>query len=98
MTALLIGLLESIFGQAFKALFASVETSRARADLDAAHERAGAAEAANETQQTISDIADERTRLALAPDSPVDLAKRLRDRAQRIRAAGRARRDAGGDA
>jgi hypothetical protein len=86
---ILAALFEALFGAFFKALFGARETAAARADLDQTHERAGAAEAANETQQTISDIADARANLPPGPATPADLARRMRDRARADRAAGR---------
>lgn len=56
------GTLASIIGAFLNALFQAVVAAwkgeQERADLDGTHERAGAAEAANETQQTIVEIAD----------------------------------------
>ncbi len=75
--------------------FGARETRSARVEADRAHERAGAAEAANETQQTISDIANARADLPPGPDSPADLARRMRERAAGDRAAGRGDQDAG---
>ena len=49
-----------------------------------ARKRAGAAEAANETQQAIAETADARANLPPAPDSPADLARRMRERQQQI--------------
>ena len=93
---LLAALFEALFGAFFKAMFGARETKAARADLDQAHERAGAAEAANETQETIAEIADERASLPTSPASPSDLARRLRQRADADRKAGRGGPDAGG--
>lgn len=58
-----------------------------RVDSNAAHERAAAAEAGAETQQTIAEIADERAALDPSPDDAGDLARRLRERAAADRAA-----------
>lgn len=98
MSAFLAGLLEAIFGALFKSWFAARETAAARADSDATHERAGAAEAANETQQTIAETADARANLPPAPDSPAALARRMRERAAADRASGRGGQDAGRNA
>lgn len=55
----------------------------------------GAAEAANETQQTITEIADEQAHAAADRDvDPAALSRRLRDRARTIGATGGS--DAGG--
>lgn len=79
-----VGFLASIIGAVLNAFFQAVaavwKNERDRADIDDAHERAGAAEVANETQQTISEIADARSRLPPHSDDPDALARRLRSR------------------
>lgn len=55
---------------------------------DAAQQRtddreAGAKDAAIETNQTTQDIADARADIAARPDDPLDVARRLRDKANR---------------
>lgn len=92
------GILEALFSAFFKSWFGARETAASRADLDATHERAGTAEAANETQQAIAETADARANLPPAPDSPADLARRMRERASAVRAAGRGDQDAGRNA
>ena len=44
---------------------------------------AGAQEAARETDQVTKDIADKRADVAAQPDDPLDVARRLRDKAKR---------------
>ena len=91
----LTSLLEALFGAFFTSWFGARETSAARADLDAAHERAGAAEAANETQQAIAEAANARANLPPPPSDAHDLARRMRARAAADRAAGRGGPDDG---
>ncbi len=87
MGAILAGLFEALFGAFLKAFFGAREQAAARVDSDKAHERAGAAEAANETQQTLSEIADARANIPPDLDSPADLARRMRARAAADRSA-----------
>jgi hypothetical protein len=49
---------------------------------------AGAKDAATETDQTTKDIADARAIIAARPDSPADLAARLRAKADRAAGGG----------
>lgn len=82
------GALAAIVKAILEAIFGARENAAARADNNSAHERAGAAEAGNETQQTIAEIADERSKLPSGPDTPADLARRMRERAAGLRANG----------
>jgi hypothetical protein len=79
-----VGFLTSLIGAALNALLQAIVTAwkgeQERADLDGAHERAGVAEAANETQQIISEIADARSNLPHNSDDPDALARSLRAR------------------
>lgn len=84
-----LGFLADFFGQAVRDWLTARETAAARVDSGAAHERAAAAEAGNETQQTIAEIADERAALEPPSDDAGDLARRMRERAAADRAAGR---------
>lgn len=84
-----LGFLSDFLGQAVKDWLAAREARQARADSDATHERAGAAEAANETQQAITEVADARAQIESIPDDAGALARRLRERAAADRAAGR---------
>ena len=86
MLSIALGVFEALFSAFLKAFFSAREQAAARADLDQAHERAGAAEAANETQQAISEIADARSKVNPDTGDPADLARRLRARADAIRA------------
>ena len=75
------------------------ETRAAREDLDQTHERAGAAEAANETLDTIAGIANARADASNSVASPSDLVRRMRARAAGDRDAARSgRKDDGEDA
>lgn len=76
MGAIIGALVQSILG----ALFAALRGRRQDEDRVATHERAAAAEAAAETQQTIAEIADARSSLPPAPDDPDALAGELRRR------------------
>jgi hypothetical protein len=76
----LASLIASIFGSLFQAVVTAWKGERDRADTNSAHERAGAAEAANETQQTIAEAADERANLPSPPDDADALARELRSR------------------
>lgn len=87
MPGFITAILQALFGSFFKEWFGSREQAAARADLDAAHERAAVGEASNETQQTISDIAAERGDLPDAPADAAELARKLRERAGTVRAA-----------
>lgn len=85
----LASIIGAVVSAVLQAIFGAREAKAARVENDAAHERAGAAEAANETQQVIAETADARANLPTADDSPADLARRLRQRADADRAAGR---------
>mgnify|MGYP001765594276 CR=1 FL=1 len=84
-----LGFLSDFFGRAVRDWLATREAAAARTDAAGAHARAAAAEAGAETQKTIAEIADERSRLDSPPDDAGDLARRLRERAAADRAAGR---------
>ena len=84
-----LGFLADFFGQAVRDWLAAREAAAARTDAAGAHARAAAAEAGAETQKTIAEIADERSRLDSSPDDAGELARRLRERAAADRAAGR---------
>jgi hypothetical protein len=76
----LASLLASVFGALFQAIVAAWKEMRDRADANSAHERASAAESANETQQAIAEAADARAGLAPAFDDADALAGELRRR------------------
>jgi predicted kinase len=82
------GFLGDFFVKGLEAWLAARETDAARADTNSTHERAATAEAAAETQDAISDAADQRAALPPPPDDPAALARELRIRADAIRARG----------
>lgn len=61
------------------AFFDRKDATQQRAD----DRTAGAKDAALETNQTTQDIADARAEIAARPDDPLDVARRLRDKANR---------------
>jgi hypothetical protein len=96
-----VSFLTSLVGALFSSLFQAVASAwaddRQRADTASAHERAGAAEAANETQQAIAETADARASLPSEPDDPDSLASSLRRRRAAADRGGQGR-DGAGDA
>ena len=75
--------LGSIVAALFKALLDAFFMRKDAAQQRQEDRTAGAQEAARETDQVTKEIADTRADIAAQPDDPLDVARRLRDKANR---------------